>query len=52
MEDRQKIFERVKKKAQEDYKKIDNVYNPFLQCNINFNAKGLDHIKFKEWNKT
>lgn len=51
MHDRQKRFDDVKRKAEEEYKKLDNVINPFLKKRINFNAKGLDHIKFKEWNK-
>ena len=25
---------------------------PYLRTKINFNAKGLDHIKMKSWNKT
>lgn len=52
MEDKQIIFNRVKQKSEEEYKKIKHVFNPFLNKNINFNAKGLDHIKFKDWNKT
>lgn len=48
----QKKFDEVKEKAQKEYKKINSVLNPFLRKKVNFNAKGLDHIKFKEWNKT
>lgn len=51
MEDKIEKFNQEKKKAEETYKKIDRVYCPFLNCKVNFNAKGLDHIKFKDWNK-
>ncbi|MEI6288169.1 MAG: hypothetical protein WCP18_01095 [bacterium] len=51
MDDRQKKFNEVKEKAEVEYKIIGNVFSPFLKRKINFNTKGLDHIKFKEWNK-
>jgi len=34
------------------YKSVGEIYCPYFNENIAFNAKGLDHIKFKEWNKT
>ena len=52
MNERQIKFDQVKKGAEEQYKKINSVFCPFLKRNVNFSAKGLDHIKFKEWNKT
>ena len=33
-------------------KKQTVFFCPALNKNINFNTKGLDHIKFKDWNKT
>ena len=51
MDERQIKFDQVKKVAEEQYKKINSVFCPFLKRNVNFNAKGLDHIKFKGWNK-
>ncbi len=51
MDERQIKFNQVKKCAEEQYKKINRIFCPFLNRNVNFNAKGLDHIKFKEWNK-
>ncbi len=45
-------FAKIKEEAEEGYKNIDKVMCPFLNRTIHFNAKGLDHIKFKEWNKT
>lgn len=45
-------FEKVKNKAEEFYKTLDSVYCPYLKEKVNFNAKGLDHIKFKTWNRT
>ena len=51
MDERQIKFNHVKKCAEGQYKKINSIFCPFLNRNVNFNAKGLDHIKFKEWNK-
>jgi len=48
----QKKITKVKEKAEEFYKALDNVYCPYLGEKVNFNAKGLDHIKFKTWNRT
>jgi len=47
-----KKFEQIKKEAEIIYKKIESVDSPYLKRKIHFNAKGLDHIKFKAWNKT
>lgn len=52
MDERQIKFEEAKGEAEEQYKKAESVFCPFLNKKINFNAKGLDHIKFKGWNKT
>ncbi|MCK5416045.1 hypothetical protein KAI92_01305 [Candidatus Parcubacteria bacterium] len=48
----QEKYKEIKEKAEKEYKKTKAVFSPFLKRNINFNSKGLDHIKFKEWNKT
>jgi hypothetical protein len=45
-------FTKVKEEAEGWYKQAGKVYCPFLKRNVNFNAKGLAHIKFKGWNKT
>jgi hypothetical protein len=45
-------FEKIKKDAELNYRSINSVVCPFLKRKINFNVKGLDHIKFKSWNKT
>jgi hypothetical protein len=50
--ERQKMLEKVKNKAETTYKKTGSVFCPALNKNINFNTKGLDYIKFKDWNKT
>ena len=52
MDERQIKFDQIKKDAEEQYRKINSVFCPFLKRNVNFNAKGLNHIKFKGWNKT
>jgi hypothetical protein len=45
-------FNEVKSSAEDLYKKLREIYCPFFDEKISFNAKGLDHIKLKEWNKT
>lgn len=44
-------FKRIKENAEKFYKQIGEVYCPYFQEAISFNTKGLDHIKFGEWNK-
>jgi hypothetical protein len=44
-------FEDVKNKAEAYYKTIGEIDCPYLKDKVLFNAKGLDHIKFKEWDK-
>ena len=41
----------IKPLAEEEYRKIGEVFCPYLQGKVSFNAKGLDHIKFKDWDK-
>lgn len=45
-------FKKIKQEAENFYKTIDGVLCPYLKSKVNFNAKGLDHIKMKSWNKT
>ena len=40
-------FNRTKEEAEKYYKSIDDVYCPYFQDKIIFNAKGIEHIKFK-----
>lgn len=44
-------FKKIKEEAEKFYKEIGEVYCPYFQETVSFNAKGLDHIKFGEWNK-
>jgi len=44
-------FEKVKETAEITYKAIGEVYCPYLKDTVAFNAKGLDHIKFKQWDR-
>lgn len=46
-----KKFEQIKGDAEIFYRGIGEVICPFFKEPVSFNAKGLDHIKFKEWNK-
>ena len=43
-------FRRIKDKAESFYKNLDFVYCPYLEENVYFNAKGLEHLKFKRKN--
>jgi len=43
---------RVKVKAEKLYKEIDVVQCVYFKEEIHFNRLGLDHIKFKKWNKS
>ncbi|KKR13750.1 MAG: hypothetical protein UT42_C0039G0005 [Candidatus Falkowbacteria bacterium GW2011_GWA2_39_24] len=45
-------FTKIKSDAESFYKTIGEVHCPYFNERITFNSKGLDHIKFKEWNKT
>jgi hypothetical protein len=40
-------FHRVKEKAEAAYKALPQVYCPYLTTSVKFNAKGLEHLKFK-----
>ena len=51
MQIEQERLDKTKKEAEEFYKSIGDVHCPYLKERVAFNAKGLDHIKFKEWNK-
>jgi len=46
------LLEKIKKEAEENYGKVDSVVCPYLKTQVKFNAKGLDHIKMKSWNKS
>ncbi len=43
-------FGKLKEEAEINYKKIGIIRCPYLQSDISFNAKGLDHLKLKQWN--
>lgn len=45
-------FARVKDNSEIFYKALSDVHCPYFNDVVAFNAKGLDHIKFKDWNKT
>ena len=48
----QEQFDKVKTDAESFYNTINEVRCPYFKENIKFNIKGLDHLKFKGWNKT
>lgn len=46
-----KEFAELRLRVEQEYKAIPDARCPYLDCAVAFNAKGLDHIKFKAWNK-
>jgi len=44
-------LEKAKKIAEELYKTIGEVYCPYFENNVIFNAKGLEHLKFSRRNQ-
>ena len=51
MENWSDVFEKVRREAEEQYQMLDDVLCPYLKTLVGFNAKGLDHIKMKSWNR-
>lgn len=47
-----KKFNRIKTEAIDFYGKINKVKCPYFGDHVLFNNKGLQHLKFKGWNKT
>jgi len=45
-------FAKIKSDAETFYKALGDVHCPYFKEIIAFNTKGLDHIKFKDWNRT
>ncbi len=45
-------FLKIKEEAEVFYKNINPIYCPYLKTKVNFNSKGLTHIKMKSWNKS
>ncbi len=45
-------FLKIKGEAEVFYKNIEPVYCPYLKTKVNFNSKGLEHIKMKSRNKS
>jgi len=52
MEFTQNEFNKIKHNAEEMYEKIESIYCPYFKESVHFNAKGLEHLVFKKWNKT
>ena len=45
-------FNNIKNEAEDFYNKIGFAYCPYFAEKVNFNAKGLEHLIFKTWNRT
>ena len=41
-------FEEIKSKGEKLYKTLGEVYCPYLKETVSFNARGLEHLKFKQ----
>ncbi len=44
-------FEEIKTKGEEFYKDIGEVYCPYFKDKVSFNAKGIEHLKYKQRGK-
>jgi hypothetical protein len=44
-------FEAIRQAAEDAYRKVERVRCPYFSDNVHFNAKGIEHLKFKEKNK-
>lgn len=42
---------KIKEESEKLYKEIASVYCPYFKSEVVFNAKGLEHLKFKDKNK-
>ncbi len=51
MQINQQEFSKIKLTAESFYKTVGEISCPYFNESVAFNAKGLDHIKFKGWNK-
>lgn len=45
-------FKQMKKEAIKFYNSIGKIKCPYFSDKISFNSKGMQHLKFKSWNKT
>lgn len=52
MEIDQQKFERIKKEAIEFYNSIGEIKCPYFSGKVSFNTLGMQHLKFKSWNRT
>jgi len=52
MEVNEEKLKNIKNKAEQEYREIDSIYCPYFKDQVAFNSKGLEHIKFKDRNKT
>jgi len=45
------MLEKVKGDAEEHYRQLKSVICPYFEKEVAFNSKGLNHIKFKGWQR-
>ena len=45
-------FNKIKHEAEDFYNKIGVLHCPYFNEKVHFNAKGLEHLIFKTWNRT
>lgn len=47
----EELFQKTKEKAEATYQAVGSVNCPYLKAQVNFDATGLAHIKFKSWTR-
>jgi hypothetical protein len=47
-----KDFEEIRIKGEDFYKTLNEVYCPYFKEKISFNTQGLEHLKFKQHERT
>ena len=45
-------FEEIKIKGEDFYKNLNEIYCPYFKEKVSFNAQGLEHLKYKQRNKS
>lgn len=47
-----KKFQKIKDESTKFYNSLEKVKSPYFSEFVTFNRKGMDHLKFKSWNKS
>ena len=44
-------FAEVQRRAEEQYHSLGSIRCPYFQDNVQFNARGFEHLRRKSWNR-